>query len=1040
MSKVMQIVPITELLTRIAGEFASKKSIFDVRKFTIDFTMDAESKSKGTKVFNTEIFLPIGPAAGPHTQIAPNLLASYLAGSRVFELKTVQKNDSLEIEKPCIDAFDEGHNTEWSTELSLTDARKEYLRAYILINMFESMFSTKTNAFIFNMSVGYDLAGIKSKTMDDFIEGMRSPYSDPWFSDELKLALNFIESQAFINAFGKDNASKAKTRLQNIKKEPIHSVTLSTMHGCPPEEIQKIGDYLLTEKLFDTAIKLNPTLLGYDKVRAILDTTGFEDIVLNKDGFDHDLQMENALSIIEHLSESAKKAGKNFSIKLSNTLANKNVSTFLPGGERYMSGRALFPITVQLAATLSKTVKAKLVYSFCGGVSAFNTEALLKAGMRTLTVATDILKPGGYARFSQMAELATKALATGVSEYPKAEQLEELAREALNEKPYAKEFKTGKVKLNGKLPEFDCFKAPCEDTCPVSQKVSSYLTYAGKKDFSNARSIILNDNSMPYTTGSICDRKCMASCARLDYEGPVDIRRAKLDIIRTEKTTKDSNTEKIIKSEKAQGIHAVVIGGGPAGLSFAKTLSEHGASVIVHDKEKNLAGVPGNIIPPFRMEADELALDMKKIIDTGINIKLNSNIENLVKEADAKCDVLFLGVGAQDGKTFALNGEGIKTIDALEFLKEIRVNPEHFSFAKHIAVIGGGNTAIDAVRASKKLLNTESASLFYRRTRKEMPCDKEEIVDALHEGVILNELMLPVSMTKGRLCSQVMKLGEKDSSGRRNPIATEKTVEHACDLVVFAIGENPFKKFLNDNDIPVSKNGLIAVANEEGFVKETLGNKKVQIYAGGDAVRGPDSIVRALGDGRIAAKAFLKSKGIDIEEKIVRAKVDIEEKLNQRGFIIPSLATNDENFLANETKRCLSCDSICLRCVETCPNRANTYVTIDNGFKQSMQIIHVDLLCNECGNCGVFCPWDGLPYKDKPTLFSSLEAFKASDNPGFFFTGEKLSPNLTVRSSGGTRTIENKALVSESEKDPMVKLAFTVLNSYSYLLGEKLCK
>jgi len=171
----MKTTSLSALLSRIMGEYLAKRTIFEIPEGTWLSIFEQESESIGMNVMSSNVSIPLGPAAGPHTQIAPNLVTAYLCGARVFELKTVQKNDRLDIEKPCIDALDEGHNVEWSTELTLEQARMEYLNAWIAINLLARMWSHKPNDFMFNMSVGYTLDGIKSESMDAFIEGMRRP-------------------------------------------------------------------------------------------------------------------------------------------------------------------------------------------------------------------------------------------------------------------------------------------------------------------------------------------------------------------------------------------------------------------------------------------------------------------------------------------------------------------------------------------------------------------------------------------------------------------------------------------------------------------------------------------------------------------------------------------------------------------------------------------------------------------------------------------------------------------------------------------------
>jgi len=215
MSKVMKTTSLSALLSRIMGEYLAKRTIFEIPEGTWLSIFEQESESIGMNVMSSNVSIPLGPAAGPHTQIAPNLVTAYLCGARVFELKTVQKNDRLDIEKPCIDALDEGHNVEWSTELTLEQARMEYLNAWIAINLLARMWSHKPNDFMFNMSVGYTLDGIKSESMDAFIEGMRRPEA----SDYWEKAIEELQNSSNHQSSGRPSArppSSAPALLRSI--------------------------------------------------------------------------------------------------------------------------------------------------------------------------------------------------------------------------------------------------------------------------------------------------------------------------------------------------------------------------------------------------------------------------------------------------------------------------------------------------------------------------------------------------------------------------------------------------------------------------------------------------------------------------------------------------------------------------------------------------------------------------------------------------------------------------------------------------------
>ena len=694
----METTPMAALVGRMAGEYRAKKSVYDIPQAVFSGVFEAEPSSPGFDALGSRILYPIGPAAGPHTQIAPNLVASYLAGSRIFELKTVQVNDALEIAKPCIDALDEGHNVEWSTELSLIQAREEYLRAFLAIQVLKALFAAPgAGDFLFNLSVGYTLDGIKSPAMDAFIEGMRAPAKTPFWAEALGELRTAVSSASFRAAFGAEAAARAARAVDSMPSSPVHSVTLSTMHGCPPAEIERIGRYLIEDKGFSTYIKLNPTLLGYDRVRAILDETGWAEVEILRPGFEHDLQWVDALSLITALSEAARRKAVRFGLKLSNTLANVNSGRRLPGGERYMSGRALFPITVRLAAELAKTVGEDLPFSFCGGISALNAADCIAAGLGPLTLATDILKPGGYLRLADIARAAVSALPKAARR-PDIKALEALAEAALRRPEFRAEWKQGEAAIAGPLPEFDCFAAPCVQACPVNQKVPEYIRLAAQGKDREALALILADNPLPFMTGTLCDHVCQEACCRNDYEGSVEIRGVKLACARAAELSPKPRARRTEFPGKA-----AVIGAGPAGLACAHYLALEGVPVTVFEKASSPGGVPANVIPRFRIARGDLARDIDRIRSLGVEFRFGADIRDLGPLAAEGYTAFFAGSGAPAPRDLPLTGTGVPVVDALEFLAATAEGPGPYAGVKRVVVAGGGNTAMDAVRAASRI-------------------------------------------------------------------------------------------------------------------------------------------------------------------------------------------------------------------------------------------------------------------------------------------------------------------------------------------------
>jgi putative selenate reductase len=351
------------------------------------FFTPKESDTFRMKRYGKTLETPIGVAAGPHTQLAHNIIASWLCGARYIELKTIQTLDEIEVTKPCIDMEDEGYNCEWSQELKIKDSFDEYLNAWIIIHVLKNKFgwNASEQGFIFNMSVGYDLEGIKKPNVQ-------------WFLDRMKNCKKEKEEKIEILESLYRNINEV-----NIPDQISDNVTLSTMHGCPSNEIEKICRYLIEERNLHTSLKLNPTLLGKDALRNILNNKLGYEITVPDEAFEHDLKYEEAISIVNSLKQSAENAGVEFGLKLTNTLEASNSTNWLPEKEKmvYTSGRALHPISIKLAEKLQSDFNGSLDISFSAGVDAFNVVDTLACNLKPLTVCSDLLKPGGYLRLTQ---------------------------------------------------------------------------------------------------------------------------------------------------------------------------------------------------------------------------------------------------------------------------------------------------------------------------------------------------------------------------------------------------------------------------------------------------------------------------------------------------------------------------------------------------------------------------------------------------------------------------------------------------------------
>ncbi len=384
MSDRFEPIPIDQLLRIILNEYGRSGSILGISDDLFFNPLSHEHLKR--EQFGKTLYNPVGVAAGPHTQMAQNIVVAWLMGARFIELKTVQTLDELEVPKPCIDMQDEGYNCEWSQELKINESYDEYLKAWIIIHLLNhKLFGKIPTGTIFNMSAGYDLKGIMNDNMQWFFTKMND------------CSVKLKEYRSIVKEIYPD--------IESIEIPTCISdnITLSTMHGCPPDEIESIASYLITEKRLHTYVKLNPTLLGSEQLREILNQkSGFNTIVPDI-AFEHDLKYPDAVKLISSLTAKAKAGGVEFGLKLTNTLESvNNKEVFGSDIEMmYMSGRALHPVSVNLAARLQNEFKGELDISFSAGADAFNLHKLLSCGFRTITVCSDLLKPGGYTRLKQ---------------------------------------------------------------------------------------------------------------------------------------------------------------------------------------------------------------------------------------------------------------------------------------------------------------------------------------------------------------------------------------------------------------------------------------------------------------------------------------------------------------------------------------------------------------------------------------------------------------------------------------------------------------
>jgi len=991
-----------------------EKEVFDIPETL--FYKPGKNNPLRTRMFDQPLENPVGISAGPHSQMAQNIVSAWLCGARYIELKTVQTDDELDIPRPCIDMPFEGYNCEFSQELKINQSYDEYLNAWILIHVLKDKFQwTDDIGTIFNMSLGYDLEGIKKDNVQWFLSKM---------NDCSKEKNEKIEAIA-------DLYPRAKEL--DIPDCISDNVTLSTMHGCPPGEIRQIGEFLLKEKGLHTFIKFNPTLLGPDKIRYILDQYGYSTVVPDE-AFEHDIEYDEAVKVITSLMETAENENLNFGLKLTNTLESLNHKNVFEGDAMFMSGKGLHPISINVARKLKNEDALKEVpVSFSGGADTFNIADTISCGLNPVTVSTDLLRPGGYGKLSQYIEiLQQECFAFGVKnleEYSKhkagEKDLYEAARKNLNN--YADSVlenpdynaQSPSIHLERPLNHFDCIQAPCESTCPSGQNVPGYLYYASRGEYDKAFEVIMHDNPFPSVSGMICDHECQTRCTRVLYDDPLLIREIKRFIAEKANLSKHANNSNDSKGKVS------IIGAGPSGLSCAYYLALAGFDVEMFESKEQAGGMVAETIPSFRLSDEALAKDVQRIKRMGVTIHYKTKVNRgKFKELKEKSDFIYIAVGAQKSKNLKIEGvqdvsEGL--VSPLKLLSDIKFSRKT-NLGKDIVVLGGGNVALDVARAAKRLAGAQgTVTLAYRRTRDEMPADDEELQEALEEGIEWVELANPLQVltNQGQIKGmkfQKMKIEGKDDSGRPKPVPdNNKQITIDCNTIIPAFGQDVEPEFRE----LIDKQGDLTGSSEK-------------VIIGGDAKRGASTLIKAIADGKYTAWKIMERSGVKpedtsrvhVDKDVTLPELQYNKARTERGKHIKKLSPEErtdfelvnqplsEDEIQQEAGRCMFCDELCNICVDVCPNRANhsyavepfsveiPFARAENGrvtkgtngifsLQQRYQVLNIKDFCNECGNCETFCPSSGAPFKDKPQLHLTEKSFSEAEE-GYFFDNDVL--------------------------------------------------
>ena len=415
----------------------------------------------------------------------------------------------------------------------------------------------------------------------------------------------------------------------------------------------------------------------------------------------------------------------------------------------------------------------------------------------------------------------------------------------------------------------NCKNAPCKTGCPVGVNIPEFLAQLKKGDVLAAGKIVKSTNSLPSVCGRVCpqENQCEKMCIRAKMEGAVSIGSC-------ERFVGDYMLKHEEKPEtvKKSGKKVAVIGSGPASLTCAAELANHGVDVTVFEAFHKAGGVLVYGIPEFRLPKELVQAEIDKLVEKGVKIELNTIAGKsiTIDELRAEYDAVFIGSGAGLPMFMKIPGENLNgVLSANEYLTRVNLmkaykkeSPTPVQSGKNVAVIGAGNVAMDAARTALRL-GAQSVTIVYRRGREEMPARAEEIHHALEEGIKLELLTNPIEMigdesgyVKALKCVR-MELGEPDASGRRSP-SPVKGSEFIldADMVIVALGTSP-NPMIKDScgALETSKKGTLVVGDD---MQTSLDG----VYAGGDAVTGAATVILAMGAGRKASQSILKKLGL----------------------------------------------------------------------------------------------------------------------------------------------------------------------------------
>ena len=496
---------------------------------------------------------------------------------------------------------------------------------------------------------------------------------------------------------------------------------------------------------------------------------------------------------------------------------------------------------------------------------------------------------------------------------------------------------------------------PCNHACPAGENIQAWLYHAESGDYETAWRVLAQDNPMPAVMGRVCYHPCESACNRAQVDEAVGINSV-------ERFLGDEAIKlgwRFTPPQVKTGKRVLVVGAGPSGLSAAYHLRCMGHAVAIYDAGPAAGGMMRFGIPKYRLPRDVLDAEIKRILDLGVELKLNAKVDNILETMKAgRFDAAFLAVGAHIGKrAYIPAGSASKVLDAVTLLRSMEGEDKPL-LGRRVVVYGGGNTAIDAARTAKRLGATE-AIIVYRRTRDRMPAHDLEVEEALQEGIMMKWLSTIKRVDEGVLTVEKMQLDEK---GFPQPTGEFETLE--TDSLVLALGQDVDLSLLDGVPGLEITNGVVQVASN-------MMTGHAGIFAGGDMVPSERTVTVAVGHGKKAARhidAWLRGAVYASAEKHELASIDklnawyyadapktvrpmLEGARRQNTFEEVQGGLDETNALY-EARRCLSCGNCfeCDNCYGVCPDNAVIKLGPGNRFKFNYDY------CKGCGLCATECP------------------------------------------------------------------------------------